>query len=64
MVDLVGDWELGDAVTFRLGIFNLFDEEYAHWQNVQGLDPVRSAQAIANALQPGTNLRLGFNVEF
>ncbi len=64
VVDLIGDWELGEALSLRLGIFNLFDEEYAHWQNIQGLNAVSSADTIANAYQPGMNVRLGFNVEF
>ncbi|MDG2141791.1 MAG: TonB-dependent hemoglobin/transferrin/lactoferrin family receptor [Gammaproteobacteria bacterium] len=64
VVDLIGDWELGDSLSLRLGVFNLFDEEYAHWQNVQGLNAVSSADTIANAYQPGMNIRLGFNVEF
>jgi hemoglobin/transferrin/lactoferrin receptor protein len=64
IVDLIADWELGDSLSLRLGVFNLFDEEYAHWQNIQGLNAVSSADTIANAYQPGMNIRLGFTVEF
>ena len=64
IVDLIADWELGDSLSLRLGVFNLFDEEYAHWQNIQGLNAVSSADTIANAYQPGMNMRLGFTVEF
>ncbi len=64
IVDLIADWELGDSLSLRLGVFNLFDEEYAHWQNIQGLNAVSSADTIANAYQPGMNIRLGFTAEF
>ena len=44
IVDLIADWELGDSLSLRLGVFNLFDEEYAHWQNIQGLNAVKWTQ--------------------
>ncbi|MBM89959.1 MAG: hypothetical protein CMQ41_16475 [Gammaproteobacteria bacterium] len=64
VVDLVGNWELADSLMLRLGVFNLFDEEYAHWQNIQGLNALTSADAIANAYQPGTNVRLSLEARF
>ena len=64
ILDLVGDLQLGSAVSLRAGIFNIFDEEYAIWQSIQGLDKVTSADTILNNYQPGTNIRVGLNVEF
>ena len=64
ILDLVGDLQLGSAVSFRAGIFNIFDEEYAIWQSIQGLDKVTSADTILNNYQPGTNIRVGLNIEF
>ena len=64
ILDLVGDLRIGDAVSLRAGVFNIFDEEYAIWQSIQGLDKVQSADTILNNYQPGTNLRVGLNIEF
>ena len=64
ILDLVGDLQLGSAVSLRAGIFNIFDEEYAIWQSIQGLDKVTSADTILNNYQPGTNIRVGLNIEF
>ena len=59
-----GLYRIGDAVSLRAGVFNIFDEEYAIWQSIQGLDKVQSADTILNNYQPGTNLRVGLNIEF
>ncbi len=64
ILDLVGDLRIGDAVSLRAGVFNIFDEEYAIWQSIQGLDKVQSADTILNNYQPGTNRRVGLNIEF
>ena len=64
IVDVVGNLNLGSAVSLRAGIFNIFDEEYAIWQSIQGLDKVSSADTILNNYQPGTNIRVGLNIEF
>lgn len=63
VVDLMGHLNLSDASTVRVGVFNLFDEEYARWSNIQGLDAT-ALSAIQNAQQPGTNFRVAFNYEF
>ena len=63
LVDLLGHVNLTETATLRLGVFNLFDEEYARWANIQGLDAT-SVTAIQNAQQPGTNFRVAFSVEF
>lgn len=61
--DLIAFYKLNDAAMFRLGAFNVFDEEYARWTNLSGL-PVTNTTAIQNAFQPGVNFRLGFSYEF
>jgi len=64
ILDLVGDLQLGSAISLRAGIFNIFDEEYAIWQSIQGLNKVSAADTILNNYQPGTNIRVGLNIEF
>lgn len=63
VVDLVGYFNLSEAGTLRVGVFNIFDEEYARWANIQGLTAT-STTSIENAQQPGTNFRVGFSYEF
>lgn len=63
VLDLVSFVKLAESATLRLGVFNLFDEEYARWANIQGLD-ASSIATINNAAQPGTNFRLGVNIRF
>lgn len=63
VVDAVGYINLGDSSTVRLGLFNLFDEEYARWANIQGLDAALLT-TLQNARQPGSNLRVAFSYEF
>ena len=64
ILDLVGDLQIGSAVSLRAGIFNIFDEEYAIWQSIQGLNKDTAADTILNNYQPGTNIRVGLNIEF
>ena len=64
LLDLVGDLQLGSVVSLRAGIFNIFDEEYAIWQSIQGLNKNTAADTILNNYQPGTNIRVGLNIEF
>ncbi|GAB5499328.1 MAG: TonB-dependent hemoglobin/transferrin/lactoferrin family receptor [Pseudohongiellaceae bacterium] len=63
VVDTVGYYNLAESATLRFGVFNLLDEQYARWGNIQGL-PADDLEQIANAQQPGTNFRLGLNIEF
>ena len=64
VLDAVVDLRIGDSLSFRAGVFNIFDEEYARWQSIQGLNNVTAADTILNNYQPGTNLRLGINANF
>ena len=62
IVDLVGYFNLTDAARLRFGVFNLFDETWARWINISGLS-ADSLSAIENARQPGTNFRLGLQID-
>lgn len=64
VLDLVADLRIGEALSVRVGVFNIFDEEYARWQSIQGLNKVTAADTILNNYQPGTNFRLGINANF
>lgn len=61
--DLIAFYSFSDAATLRLGAFNLFDEEYARWTSLSGMD-VSNTAAIERANQPGRNFRIGFSYEF
>ena len=62
VVDLIGYFAFSDAARLRFGVFNLFDETYARWTNISSL-AADSQSAIANAQQPGTNFRLGVQID-
>ena len=63
VVDLIGHYRITSRSTLRMGVYNVFDETYARWANIQGL-PGSDAETIARAQNPGTNLRMSFNVDF
>ena len=64
VLDAVADLRIGDSLSVRVGVFNIFDEEYARWQSIQGLNKVTAANTILNNYQPGIKLRLGINANF
>lgn len=61
--DLIAYYNINDSATLRVGAFNLFDEEYARWTNLRGLQEANTS-AIERAFQPGRNLRLALSYEF
>lgn len=63
LVDLVGHYQLGEGASVRVGVFNLFDEDYARWSSIKGL-AATDVGNIAKAQAPGTNFRVGVNYEF
>lgn len=63
VTDAVAWVNLAESATLRLGVFNLFDEEYARWANIQGL-AASASENIANAQQPGRNFRMSLKLEF
>ena len=62
IVDLIGYYNFSDSARLRFGVFNLFDETYARWINISSLS-ADSISAIENAQQPGTNFRVGLQIE-
>ncbi len=63
VLDLLGYYHLNDSHKLRFGVFNLFDEQYARWAAIRGLEANATAN-IANSQQPGINFRIGYNYEF
>jgi hemoglobin/transferrin/lactoferrin receptor protein len=63
VVDLVGHYRIGNKTTLRMGVYNLFDQTYARWANIQGF-AAADADAIARAQAPGANLRMSLSVQF
>lgn len=62
ILDLTAYWNLTNAATFRVGVFNVFDETYWWWSDVRGLaetSPVRDAWT-----QPGRNVSVSISYRF
>ena len=62
-VDLFGHYHLNERTTIRLGAFNLFDKQYALWNDLRGL-AASDTDAIALAQQAGRQLRASVRMEF
>jgi hemoglobin/transferrin/lactoferrin receptor protein len=53
IVDATAYWNISDDATLRAGVFNIFDDKYAWWNDVRGLS---ATSTIADAYtQPGRN---------
>ncbi len=62
VADVVGWWNITDAMVLRAGVFNLTDEKYWWWGDVRGLS---SASTVADAYsQPGRNASMSLAVRF
>lgn len=62
IVDLTGYWNITDAATLRVGIFNVTDESYWWWSDVRGLS---SASTVRDAwTQPGRNFSASISYRF
>lgn len=60
IVDATASYRIGDRVTARAGLFNLFDKKYFWWSDVRGLT---STSIIRDAFtQPGRNAGLSLSV--
>jgi hemoglobin/transferrin/lactoferrin receptor protein len=60
ILDLTAYWNITDAATLRVGVFNLTDEKYWWWNDVRG-----APTAIADAYtQPGTNFSASIAYRF
>lgn len=62
LFDITGYWDISNASRLRYGIFNLTDQTYARWANIQGLNA--DSSSIANLQEPGTEFRLGLTWKF
>jgi hemoglobin/transferrin/lactoferrin receptor protein len=62
ILDLTGYWNLTDAATLRVGVFNVTDEKYWWWSDVRGVGP---ASAMRDAFtQPGRNFSASIAYRF
>jgi hemoglobin/transferrin/lactoferrin receptor protein len=62
VLDLIGYWNLSKRTELRFGVFNLTDEKYYLWSDVQGAGggtaALPTAASIDRFSQPGRNLRI------
>lgn len=63
VVDLVGNYQLTEGASLRVGLFNVFEEEYARWSSIKGL-AATDTNNIAKAQAAGTNFRVALSYEF
>ena len=62
ILDLTGYWNITDAATLRVGVFNVTDEKYWWWSDVRGVSPT---SAIRDAFtQPGRNFSASIAYRF
>jgi hemoglobin/transferrin/lactoferrin receptor protein len=62
VLDLIGYWSLSKKAQLRFGLFNLTDEKYFLWSDLQGVGGGTAALPTAASLdrysQPGRNVRI------
>ncbi|MEG3148738.1 TonB-dependent hemoglobin/transferrin/lactoferrin family receptor [Sphingomonas sp. ZT3P38] len=62
ILDATAYVRLGDVVTLRAGIFNIFDKKYAWWSDVRGL---ADSSTVKDAYtQPGRNASVSLTAKF
>lgn len=62
ILDLTGYWNITEAATLRVGVFNATDEKYWWWSDVRGVGPT---SAIRDAFtQPGRNVSASISYRF
>jgi len=62
VVDVLGWWNVTDALSLRAGVFNLTDEKYFWWSDVRG---VASTATFRDAFsQPGRNASISVSMQF
>ncbi len=60
LLDLTGYWHINDAVTARVGLFNVTDEKYGWWSDIRG---VGATSAVRDAYtQPGRNIGVSLSL--
>lgn len=60
LVDLTGYWNVTDAVTARVGIFNVLDETYGWWSDISGLST--TSTVLDAYTQPGRNVSISLTL--
>lgn len=63
VVDMLAYYNISQSSAVRLGLFNVFDRQYARWTNMQGLQAT-NLDGIAKAQESGRNFRLSINYQF
>lgn len=70
LLDLTAFWNVTERATLRAGVFNVFDEKYAWWSDVRGLNrggtvtnPTPPATLDAFT-QPGRNFGVSINLRY
>ena len=67
ILDLTAFWNVTEKATLRAGVFNVFDERYAWWSDVRGLNrpAVDGRPATLDAFtQPGRNFGVSVNLRY
>ena len=60
LLDLTAYWNVTDRATLRAGVFNVLDEKYAWWSDIQGLS---AASTVKDAYtQPGRNFGVSLSL--
>ncbi len=65
LLDVTAFWNVTERATLRAGVFNVFDEKYAWWSDVRGLNrpAVGASPATLDAFtQPGRNVGVSLNI--
>ena len=62
VADLLGWWNVTDAMVLRAGVFNITDEKYWWWGDVRGLSS--TSAAVDAYSQPGRNASVSLSVRF
>jgi hemoglobin/transferrin/lactoferrin receptor protein len=62
ILDMTAYWNVTEKATLRVGVFNVFDEKYAWWNDARGLS---ATSTIVDAYtQPGRNASVSFVLRF
>jgi len=62
IVDAFGHYQLTPSTKVKVGLFNVMNETYARWANIEGLSA--NSSNIALAQESGAELRVGVNTTF
>lgn len=62
LLDLIGYWQVTDAVAVNAGVYNLTDKQYWHWSDVRSLSD--STPGLARYTQPGRHAAVNLIWEF